>query len=71
FIAESCKASVKDREIVSWKKGSRKFIIDKSDRTTTHLSDAADYGIWVSRYAMNKDNNNQVAVSIPFTSRYS
>ncbi len=70
FIAESCKASVKDREIVSWKKGSRKFVIDKSDRTTTHLSDAADYGIWVSRYAMNKDNNNQVAVSIPFTSRY-
>ncbi|MBN8570576.1 MAG: terminase family protein [Ignavibacteria bacterium] len=71
FIAESCKASVKDREIVSWKKGSRKFIIDKSDRATTHLSDAADYGIWVSRYAMNKDNNEQIAVSIPFVSRYS
>lgn len=71
FIAESCIASIKDREIVSWKKGSGKFIIDKSDRETTHLSDAADYGIWVSRYAINSDDKNPVAISIPYRSRYS
>lgn len=52
FIAESCAASIKDRELVSWKKGSEKFIIDKSDREVTHLSDAADYGLWMSRFTM-------------------
>jgi len=49
FIAESCKASIKDRELVSWKKGSEKFVIDKSSRDVTHLSDACDYGLVRSR----------------------
>ncbi len=68
FIAESCKASVKDRELVTWKKGSEKFIIDKSDREVTHLSDAADYGLWISRYVNEQENKNRFII-IPNTLR--
>jgi hypothetical protein len=50
FVSEKCEHSIKDRELVSWKKGSEKFIIDKSDREVSHLSDASDYGLWASKY---------------------
>jgi len=62
FIGESCRESVKDREVVSWKKGSEKFVIDKSDRTATHLSDAADYGLWKSRFLVNNENGDNFVV---------
>jgi hypothetical protein len=71
FIAESCKASVKDRELVSWKKGSGKFIIDKTDRETTHLSDAADYGLCLTRKVLASDDKSPAIVIYPRTRRYS
>lgn len=71
FISEQCKASVKDRELVSWKKGSEKFVIDKSDRNVTHLSDAADYGLWASRYVNEQENKNPFVIIPHSLRRYS
>lgn len=62
FIAKSCKASIKDREVVSWKSGSEKFVMDKSDRGATHLSDACDYGLWRSRFTEQKLRDKIVAI---------
>lgn len=50
YISGACTHSIKDRELVSWKKGSEKFIIDKSDREVSHLSEACDYGLWLSKF---------------------
>lgn len=70
FIGESCRASIKDRELVSWKQGTEKFIIDKSNRDASHLSDAADYGLWISRYVVNEKNNGPAVIVYPHISRY-
>lgn len=61
LINEKCKLSIKDRELVTWKPGGDKFIIDKSNPELTHLSDAADYGLWLSRRLINglNDEYNQ------------
>ncbi|MBS1494743.1 MAG: hypothetical protein JST55_14605 [Bacteroidetes bacterium] len=59
YISDACVHSIKDRELVNWKKGSEKFIIDKSDRESTHLSDACDYGLWATRYTIESDENMQ------------
>lgn len=56
LINEKCKQSIKDRELVTWKPGSDKFIIDKSNPELTHLSDAADYGLWLTRRIVQDDN---------------
>jgi hypothetical protein len=64
YISDSCTHSIKDRELVSWKKGSEKFIIDKSDRESTHLSDACDYGLWATRYTIESDENMQYSYAI-------
>jgi len=46
ILSKECKESIKDRELVIWKKGADGFFIDKSKADRTHLSDAGDYAIW-------------------------
>ncbi len=48
-IVKKCKQSIKDRGLVTWKKGADGFIIDKSRKDVSHLSDAGDYALWASR----------------------
>lgn len=45
LICSNCVHSIKDREMVVWKKGAEQFKIDKTDSDRTHLSDAGDYGL--------------------------
>ena len=49
LISDKCKQSIKDRGLVTWKKGADGFIIDKSRNDVSHLSDAGDYALWASR----------------------
>lgn len=52
YICDNCKWSIRDRELVGWKKSSGNiegFHIDKSKKDLSHLSDAADYGLWNTR----------------------
>lgn len=46
FIDENCIKSIKDRELVSWKQNAEGFIIDKSKKDLTHLSDCGDYAVY-------------------------
>lgn len=46
FVDESCIKSIKDRELVSWKQSGEGFIIDKSKKDLTHLSDCGDYAVY-------------------------
>jgi len=55
-ISEECQYSIQDRELVVWKKGSEAFKIDKSNPDLTHLSDAADYGLWNTQALLQEDN---------------
>lgn len=55
YIHKDCVHSIKDREMVVWKKGAEQFKIDKSDKERTHLSDASDYGLWCSRMLIAND----------------
>lgn len=48
-INETCTNTIADRELVIWKRGNEKFIIDKSDPERTHSSDAADYGLLLTQ----------------------
>lgn len=48
-VVKKCKQSIKDRGLVTWKKGADGFIIDKSRNDVSHLSDAGDYALWASR----------------------
>jgi len=67
LINEKCKQSIKDRELVIWKAGSDKFIIDKTNPELTHLSEAADYGLWLTRRII--ESNNEQRDNIIFTGR--
>lgn len=52
FICENCKFSIRDRELVGWKRTSSNmegFHIDKSRKDLSHLSDAGDYALWNTR----------------------
>jgi hypothetical protein len=53
LIDETCVKSINDRELVSWKQSAEGFLIDKSKKGLTHLSDAGDYAVW----------NNQVLLT--------
>lgn len=53
YISADCHKSIRDRELVAWKQGADGFNIDKSKKDLTHLSDAADYGLY----------NNQILLS--------
>lgn len=49
YISENCKWSIRDRELVGWKRSSSNiegFHIDKSKKDLSHLSDAGDYSAW-------------------------
>ncbi len=48
-ITSNCKQSIKDRGLVTWKQGTEGFVIDKSRKDVSHLSDAGDYALWASR----------------------
>lgn len=49
LISDQCEHSIRDRELVVWKKGAEKFIIDKSKDDLTHLSEAGDYAMMLSK----------------------
>ncbi len=52
FISDNCKWSIRDRELVGWKRTSSNmegFHIDKSKKDLSHLSDAGDYALWNTR----------------------
>ncbi|MBS1513879.1 MAG: terminase family protein [Bacteroidetes bacterium] len=70
YILSNCKNSIKDRELVSWKKGSEKFVIDKSDRNATHLSDAVDYGLWATRKLISENDEKSSSSIIREGRRY-
>ncbi len=55
FIDESCMQTIKDRELVSWKENGDGFMIDKSKKHLTHLSDAADYVCWNNQILINAE----------------
>lgn len=57
YICSNCKWSVRDRELVGWKRSSGNvegFHIDKSKKDLSHLSDAADYGLWNTRVLVDR-----------------
>lgn len=45
MISDECPDSIRDRELTSWKLGADGFVIEKSKKELSHLSDAGDYGI--------------------------
>lgn len=52
FISDHCKWSIRDRELVGWKRTSSNmegFHIDKTKKDLSHLSDAGDYALWNTR----------------------
>jgi len=53
FIDERCIKTIKDRELVCWKQSGEGFLIDKSKKDLTHLSDCGDYAVF----------NNQILLS--------
>ena len=57
LITENCKQSIKDRGLVTWKQGTDGFIIDKSRRDISHLSDAGDYALWASKKVENSEQD--------------
>lgn len=57
FIDEGCTKSIKDRELVSWKQSAEGFIIDKSKKDLTHLSDCGDYAVYNNQLLLNNDTN--------------
>lgn len=46
ILSDDCNVNIRDRELTSWVMGARGFMIDKSKSELTHMSDAADYGIY-------------------------
>ena len=52
FICKHCTWSIRDRELVGWKRSSANldgFHIDKTKKDLSHLSDAGDYSLWNTR----------------------
>ena len=49
LISDRCKESILDRRLVVWKKTAEGFTVDKSKPDRTHLSDASDYALWLTR----------------------
>ncbi|MDI6804631.1 MAG: terminase family protein [Bacteroidota bacterium] len=56
YISENCLKSIRDRELVTWKQSGEGFIIDKSKKDLTHLSDAADYGLYNNQIVLSPDS---------------
>jgi phage terminase large subunit len=55
FIEETCKETIEDLNLVSWKKGAEKFSLDKSQKNLTHLSDALGYAVWNTKLFIYND----------------
>jgi len=70
-LSQSCKFSIQDRELVTWKKGSEQFKIDKSQADLTHLSDAADYAIWNTQALVKSDEADNASYLIGGQRRWS
>jgi hypothetical protein len=70
LITENCKQSIKDRGLVTWKQGTDGFIIDKSRRDISHLSDAGDYALWASRREDNQSDGTLAVESIGSSRKY-
>ncbi len=70
IILEGCKETIRDFNLVSWKKGAEKFSLDKSQRDLTHLSDAAGYAVWNTKPFIYKNYLNSDLMTI-FRSRWS
>lgn len=49
IISDRCVETIKDRELVKWKEGTDGFAIDKSNKKITHLSEAGDYALWLTK----------------------
>lgn len=62
FIDESCLKSIKDRELVSWKQSGEGFIVDKSKKDLTHLSDCGDYGVYNNQILLDDGETNYVYI---------
>lgn len=59
LIDESCVKSIKDRELVSWKQSGEGFIVDKSNKHLTHLSDAGDYAVYNCQMLLDASENEE------------
>lgn len=55
FMDGNCTRTIRDRELVSWKQQGEGFIIDKSKKDLTHLSDAADYAVYNNQILLSAD----------------
>lgn len=69
-INEECIYSIQDRELITWKKGAEGFHIDKSDPDLTHLSDAADYGLWNTQLLIESESSAEQNWMLGGESRY-
>ncbi|MBK9333857.1 MAG: hypothetical protein IPM96_15980 [Ignavibacteria bacterium] len=58
YVCDNCKWSIRDRELVGWKRSSSNiegFHIDKSKKDLSHLSDAGDYAAWNTMTITNEE----------------
>ena len=60
YIDTACTKSINDRERVTWKSTGDGFIVDKSKKDLTHLSDAADYALWNNQILMQDEQLEQM-----------
>lgn len=61
FICKHCTWSIRDRELVGWKRSSANldgFHIDKTKKDLSHLSDAGDYSLWNTRIICDEEFTN-------------
>lgn len=64
-ICDNCTETIEDRELVIWKQLAEGFAIDKSNKELTHLSEAGDYALWISRmFLENEDGEYDSAVEV-------
>lgn len=64
-IDPRCEQSIKDRELVSWKATGEGFVIDKSKKDRTHLSDAADYAVYNTKILIETGDEGGLVQTLP------
>lgn len=62
LIAGTCKDSILDRRLVTWKKTAEGFTVDKSKPDRTHLSDAGDYALWLTKIMRLGDESSSYGI---------
>lgn len=75
YLGDHCKWSIRDRELVGWKRTSSNmegFHIDKTKKDLSHLSDAGDYALWNTRVLCieEEDRTPMIVTSERRESRY-